>query len=135
MIHYVTQVEENGDETVLLTFDDELDALKYAMACYTRDADYGKYRVDSTEPTKEFLSATYGKVMHRKHIKMPVNFADYADSLPVQPQRADFTLEELLPTAHDVVVFGMACRECACEVRTIRSQLKGHVTWHNKLLP
>lgn len=139
MIHYVTLVEPNGNETVLLTFDDELDAYKYALGCYMRDVrNVGslfellvKYRVDSVEPSKEFLSATYGKVAHRGHI-----YAD-TDSLAVQPQRGDFTMTELFGWYDGTKVADrlINCRECGCAVSYDNEVMEVHRQWHTKLLP
>lgn len=126
-IYRIMEVKDNGDETVMpSTFDDELEACKYALACFTNAHALGQvfttYRVDAVEPSKVALSSLYGRTTH------------YAstDSLAVQPERADFTTDELFPKVGGGYMT-QTCQECGSLVNVPYHEK--HVSWHNKLLP
>jgi len=136
-IYYVIRVEDNGDETVMPeTFEDNGEAQKYALEVINADRAQGitstYYRVDIAHPSPSITPEQYMKILRSSiYGKHAYPYTD-TDSLAVQPQRADFTMDEVFPT-HGNGYQTHPCAECGALVNL--NQMELHVSWHNKLLP
>jgi len=133
-IYYVIAKASNGDEWVMPdTYDNEREAKAYANDQATKDARF-TYRVEHTteqRQSKNLATSLYG-------VHNPIRVKQQgvrSSSMPVQPQRGDFTIQELFGEDYEGVrQTAHLCRECGVEVRYYE-MLEVHTTWHNKLLP